>query len=72
MHLGDGTGFDTGYSPSLFRTSFPGSNSELELLAEIRAGVLILLMSSTGNSAQCSVAAWMGGEFVGEWIHVYV
>ena len=25
---------------------------------------------STWNSAQCFVAAWMGGEFVGEWIHV--
>ena len=23
-----------------------------------------------GNSAQCHRAAWMGGEFVGEWIHV--
>ena len=22
---------------------------------------------STGNSAQCYVAAWMGGEFGGEW-----
>jgi len=29
------------------------------------------LLSSTGNSAQCHVAAWMGGEFGGEWIHVY-
>ena len=27
---------------------------------------------STGNSAHCPVAAWMGGEFGGEWIHVYV
>ena len=27
---------------------------------------------STGNFAQCHVAAWMGGEFGGEWIHVYV
>ena len=27
---------------------------------------------STGNSAQCYVAAWMGGESEGEWIHVYV
>ena len=24
----------------------------------------------TGNAAQCYVAAWMGGEFVGEWIHI--
>ena len=27
---------------------------------------------STGNSAQSYVAAWMEGEFGGEWIHVYV
>ena len=30
------------------------------------------LLPSTGNSAQCYVAAWMGGEFGGEWIRVYV
>ena len=24
------------------------------------------LLDSTGNSAQCPVAAWMGGEFGGE------
>ena len=30
------------------------------------------LLYSTGNSAQCDVAAWMGGEFGGEWIHVYM
>ena len=29
-------------------------------------------MCSTGNSAQRYVAAWMGAEFGGEWIHVYV
>ena len=27
---------------------------------------------SKGNSAKCFVAAWIGGEFGGEWIHVYV
>ena len=27
---------------------------------------------STGNSAQCHVAAWMGGESGGGWIHVCV
>ena len=27
---------------------------------------------STWISAQCYVAAWMGREFGGEWIHVYV
>ena len=30
------------------------------------------LLDSTGNSAQCHVAAWLGGEFRGEWIHVYI
>ena len=30
------------------------------------------LLYSTGNSTQCYVAAWMGGELEGEWIHVYV
>ena len=30
------------------------------------------LMYSTGSSVQCYVAAWMEGEFGGEWIHVYV
>ena len=32
------------------------------------------LLYSTGNSAQCYVAAWMGGgvRFAGESIHVYV
>ena len=30
------------------------------------------LLHSTGNSAQCYVAAWVGGESGGEWIHVYV
>ena len=30
------------------------------------------LLYSTWTSAQCYVAAWMGGEFGGEWVHVYV
>ena len=30
------------------------------------------LLYSTWNSAQCYVAAWMGGGFRGEWIHVDV
>ena len=30
------------------------------------------LLYSTRNSAQCNVAAWMGEEFGGEWLHVYV
>ena len=28
------------------------------------------LLYSTGNSAQCQVAAWMGGEFGGEWTNI--
>ena len=28
------------------------------------------LLCSTGNYVQCYVAAWIGGEFGGEWIHV--
>ena len=28
------------------------------------------LLYITGNSAQHFVAAWIGGEFGGEWIHV--
>ena len=30
------------------------------------------LLYSTGNSAQCYVAAWMPEEFEGKWIHEYV
>ena len=29
------------------------------------------LLYSTGNSAPCYVAAWMGEEFGGQWIHKY-
>ena len=28
------------------------------------------LLNSTGDSAPCHVAAWMGEEFGGEWIRV--
>ena len=31
-----------------------------------------LVYISTGNSAQCYMAVWMGGELRGKWIHVYV
>ena len=31
-----------------------------------------VVLYSTWNSAQCYVAAWMGGEFKGGWVHVYV
>ena len=29
------------------------------------------LLCSPWNSAKCYVAGWMGGEFGGEWVHVY-
>ena len=31
-----------------------------------------ILVYTTGNSVGCYVAAWMGGDFEGEWIRVYV
>ena len=31
-----------------------------------------VLLYSTGNFVQCYVAAWMGGEFRGEWTRVCV
>ena len=31
-----------------------------------------VLLHGTGDSAQCYVAAWLGREFGGDWIHVYV
>ena len=30
------------------------------------------LLDSTGDSAQCHVAAWMGVSFGGEWMHVCI
>ena len=30
------------------------------------------LLGSTRTSTQCDVAAWMGGEFGKEWIHVHI
>ena len=29
-------------------------------------------LCSTGDSAACYVVAWMGGEFGGEWTHIYI
>ena len=31
-----------------------------------------VLLQGTGDSAQCYVAAWLGREFGGDWLHVYV
>ena len=62
-----------------FSSLFSAPN--LQLTGVHRSGMCSLLYSkwisnkdlpySTGNSAQCSVAAWMGGEFGGRWIHMY-
>ena len=41
-------------------------------LSESRHSVWQSLAYGTWNSVQCYVAAWMGGEFGGEWIHTYV
>ena len=30
------------------------------------------LLYSTGNSAQCYVAAWVKEKFIGKWIHIYL
>ena len=30
------------------------------------------MLYNTGNSGQRYVAAWMGGDLGGEWMHVYV
>ena len=30
-----------------------------------------VVLYSTGNSAQCYVEAWMGGELGGEWMYIY-
>ena len=30
------------------------------------------LLYSIWNSVECLLAAWMGGEFRGEWIYAYV
>ena len=29
-------------------------------------------VEESGNSVQCHMVAWVGGELGGEWIHVYV
>ena len=59
------------------QTNSPGTRvrplTSLECLSQHQvADVPVQLLNSTGNSAQCYVAAWMGGESGGEWIHVYV
>ena len=59
-----------------------GEGREEGILREFGMGRYVLLylkwitttelLYNTGNSAQCYVAAWIGGEFEAEWIHVYL
>ena len=48
------------------------SGMDMDTLLYLTWRTTKLLLDSTGNSAQCHVAAWLGGEFGGEGIHVYV
>ena len=57
-----------------------GKDSRERIVREFGMGMYTLLylkwitnkdlLCSIGNSAQCYVAAWMGGVFGGEWLHV--
>ena len=53
-----------------------GKNEEEGIVQEFGMDMHTLLylkwITETGNSAQSYVAVWMGGEFGGKWIHVYV
>ena len=48
------------------------SGMDMDTLLYLTGSTNTDLLDSTGNSAPCHVAAWMGGEFGGEWIHVCV
>ena len=48
------------------------SNANTNVNNKMRLCVNKDLLYSTWKSVQCHVAAWMGGEFGGEWILVYV
>ena len=60
--------------------SLPGESLEQRRLVSYGSWALLYLkwlankdlLYSTGNSAQCYVAAWTGGGFGGEWIPVQV
>ena len=52
----------------VFLSFFGGGNSGLPTLPLS----FIKNTSVLWSSAQCYLAAWMGGKFGGEWIHVYV
>ena len=48
----------------------PGSSIHGIFQARVLEWGAIAFSDSTCNSAQCYVAAWMGGEFEGKWIHI--
>ena len=58
--------YDTGY----FSCIFLFCKTMRDQLYKTKFLNLFILLYSTGNSAQCYVATWMGGELGGEWIHV--
>ena len=71
--LGEGTyssgrGTDSGRGGGVIR----GFGMDMCTLLYLKCVISKDLLYSTGNLAMCYVAAWMGGEFGGEWIHVYV
>ena len=74
----DSTGNSAPYS--VITLWFPGgrtgegivreSGMDMDTLLYLTGSTNTDLLDSTGNSAPCHVAAWMGGEFGGEWVHV--
>ena len=65
-------------SSSLLPTSFcfvknlENCGTDMDTLLYLTWRTSKALLDSAGTSAQCHIAAWIGGEFGGEWIHVYV
>ena len=49
---------------------FPGMDMYIQLYLKLLASQDLLYRRR--NSAQCYMAAWVGGEFGGEWVYVYV
>ena len=47
------------------------SGMDMDTLLDLTRRTSKDLLDSTGDSAQCHVAAWMRGEFAGEGMHVY-
>ena len=46
------------------------SGLDMDTLLDLSRRTSKDLLDSTQSSAQCHMAAWMRGEFGGEWIHV--